>query len=256
MRESSQLVRGLATAALPLSALVERVALRTRIVGLAREILALPSVTVRMVGDDFCRSIYEMCTAAHPRYKLIQRKKWGVALLPLPDSFDDYLKGKAQDSLRKHRNRCVRLGFRFAKVNALERIDEILAINRSMPERQGRPISPEYLDVDALRRFFGDRQDCYGVLDDCGVLKAYMDVPVVGDVALIARLLGHSDALDKHVMYLGITEIIRELSERKKRDGRPKWLMYDILFGAHAGLRHFKERLGFRPYTVRWVWVP
>jgi len=34
----------------------------------------------------------------------------------------------------------------------------------------------------------------------------------------------------------------------------PLWGMYDTFFGASSGLRYFKERLGFRPYKVRWIW--
>jgi hypothetical protein len=30
--------------------------------------------------------------------------------------------------------------------------------------------------------------------------------------------------------------------------------MYDTFWGASPGLAYFKERAGFRPYTVDWVW--
>jgi hypothetical protein len=30
--------------------------------------------------------------------------------------------------------------------------------------------------------------------------------------------------------------------------------MYDTFWGASTGLAFFKERLGFRPYTVDWAW--
>jgi hypothetical protein len=32
--------------------------------------------------------------------------------------------------------------------------------------------------------------------------------------------------------------------------------MYDTYIGAGAGMRTFKERCGFQPYRVKWVWTP
>ena len=222
---------------------------------LVREVFQKSEVTIRIFGDDYSAGVYRYLTKRHPRYKIIQNKRWGAALLPVPDSFATYLKGKDHESLRRHRNRCLRLGFTFTKIDPLERIEEILAINRSMPERQGRPMSEALLSGDSLRRLFASHpEDCYGVLNDQGVLKAYVDAPVVGEIAFIRNLLGDGEAMDKHVMYLCITEVVREMSERKGADGHPNWVLYDTFFGATEGLRHFKERFGFRPFRVRWVW--
>jgi hypothetical protein len=43
--------------------------------------------------------------------------------------------------------------------------------------------------------------------------------------------------------------------EGRRPDGTPHWAMYDTFWGATKGLAYFKERVGFRQYTVDWVWV-
>jgi hypothetical protein len=47
---------------------------------------------------------------------------------------------------------------------------------------------------------------------------------------------------------------VRELVDARGTGGPVRWLMYDTWFGAPPGLRSFKERLGFAPYRVRWMW--
>jgi hypothetical protein len=231
-------------------------ALRMSVWAMLREIMTLPQVTIRMSGDERSRAIYDKFTRPHPRYKIIQSKRWGVALVPLPDRFEQYLKGKPKEALRTNRNRCIRLGYRFGAFEPLEHLEEILTINRSMPERQGRPMGESYLDPDALRAHYAKRRNVYGVFDSVGVLKAYAAVPVVGQVAMLAKLLGHGDSLEDGVMYFCVSEVIREMICRRQKDGQVQWLLYDTFFGASPGLRYFKERMGFRPYKVRWVWAP
>jgi hypothetical protein len=45
-----------------------------------------------------------------PRFPLVQRKRWGVALLALPERFDGYFAGKARLALRRKRRRATELG--------------------------------------------------------------------------------------------------------------------------------------------------
>jgi len=55
-------------------------------------------------------------------------------------------------------------------------------------------------------------------------------------------------------MYLLTEGIVDYLIAQKHETGLPIWLMYDTFFGAPEGLWYFKERLGFRPYRVKWAW--
>jgi hypothetical protein len=50
-------------------------------------------------------------------------------------------------------------------------------------------------------------------------------------------------------------QVVRCGIEARRGDGSPRWIMYDTFWGASTGLAWFKERIGFRPFTVDWVWV-
>jgi hypothetical protein len=52
-------------------------------------------------------------------------------------------------------------------------------------------------------------------------------------------------------MYLLISELVREVVTSNPKI---KYLMFDTLLGASPGLRFFKERSGFIPFRVKWIW--
>src|SRR5712692_3305278 len=114
---------------------------------LLREMKALPEISIRMSGDDTCKKLFYYFTQLHPRYRFIQNKRWGVALLPLPDIYNEYLKGKDKQALRSNRKRALDLGFHFCRINPLEHLNDILSINTSTPVRQGSPMSSSYLSI-------------------------------------------------------------------------------------------------------------
>src|SRR5690242_522643 len=223
---------------------------------LVTEMLSLTEVTIRMSGSEASKRMFEFFTQPHPRYKLIQNKRWGAGLFPLPDRFEDYLKGKDKQTLRTNRRRSLSLEHRFDTIEPSHYLNDILAINESLQIRQGQPMDADYLYLEQLEMWTKDKPEIYGVFDRHGVLKAYAHAPVCGEVFILSRLLGHADELENGIMYLLISEVVREMIERKYRDGMPLWAMYDTFFGASPGLRFFKERLGFRPYKARWVWKP
>jgi hypothetical protein len=225
-----------------------------RLLLLSQEILSLPEVIIRMCGDSDAKNIFDGFTKPHPRYKLIQNKRWGVALLKLPNQFHDYIKGKDKQALRSNRRRAMDLGFRFDSFDPISHLDEILEINTSMEARQGIPMAVSYQTVECVKMWVKGKDALWGVFDGCGVLKAYAHVSICGEVFIFSRLLGHGQDLDKGIMYLLVSEIIRKMTEHKEEHGSPLWSMYDTFFGASPGLRYFKQRLGFSPYKVRWTW--
>jgi hypothetical protein len=155
---------------------------------------------------------------------------------------------------RTNRTHALSSGFSFRKVQALEYFEDVFEVNESMGRRQGRDIAASYLDREKVRAHctYGD---VYAVLNQEGRLRAYAHVIMAGDVAVLTRLLGHGADLEKGVMYLCLTEIVRSMTEARGTRGSPVWLMYDTFLGAEPGLRYFKERLGFRPYRVDWRWA-
>ncbi len=227
-----------------------------RLLSSVNEIFSLPEVTIQMSGGEASRKMFEFFTQPHPRYRLIQNKRWGAGLLPLQERFEDYLKGKDKQALRTNRRRSVSLGFRFDVFHPDRYLNDILAINTSLQVRQGQPMDADYLSLERLKLWIQDKPEIYGIFDGRGVLKAYAHAPVYGEVFILSRLLGHADDLENGIMYFLISEVVREMIERKGRQGEPLWAMYDTFFGASPGLRFFKERLGFKPYKVRWVWEP
>lgn len=226
----------------------------SRALRIARELVSLPGVTIQLSGSE-ANEWYRHFTKRHPRYYVIQNKRWGVALLDLPPDFDRFLKAGEMRMAKRKRARALTLGYRCQIVRALNYLDDIMTVNESLQERQGRAMAQPYFDRDEVRAHCEWAGDIYAVLDQRGHLKSYAHVVVVGEVAVLTRLLGHGDELEQGVMYLCLTEIVRAMSERKRHGGSPRWLMYDTFFGAEPGLRYFKERLGFRPYRVRWKLV-
>jgi len=219
-------------------------------IGLSR----LPGVRIEMSGDDRCRLLYSAFTRRHDRLKVIQNKRWGVALLRLPERFDDYFQHPKQAHLRREFNRASRAGFTFALLDPLARLDEVMAINRSAKERQGRPMHPDYLNEETVRRYFERSAEVFGVADSTGVVQAYLCIRVCGDVVCVERLLGHDDVLKQGVMWVLMVGAIQELVGRRQAEGRPTWLMYDTYLGASPGLRQFKVWMGLAPHRVSWSW--
>jgi hypothetical protein len=187
----------------------------------------------------------------HPRYKVIGAKTFGVALLPLDEvaDVDDYLADLRY--ARRRVRRASRLGYRVELFDAFARQPDLLAIHASLPERQGRPIDPDYLDPDAQPRR-GPNVDYLGVVLDDTVV-AYSRLDYLGDIAGLGRVMGHGDHLDKGVMWLLMSGIVEHVKSTRPQ---ARYLFYDTFFGAPDGLRAFKTNAGFRPHRVRWLRVP
>ena len=218
-------------------------------------VIRAPRVRIEVYGDAHARRIYRAFMVRHRLFKFTRAKRWGVALIRLPETQDAYLAGSSRELVRRKRRAAARGGYRYAVVAAADHLDEILAINLSSPTRQGRGLPAYYLDREHVQATFADRPDVHGILNAVGELRAYAWVPRAGDFILFETLLGHADDLDAGIMYLLISEVIGSAIEGRDAGGSPAWAMYDTFWGAASGLAYFKERLGFQPYTVDWVWV-
>lgn len=217
-------------------------------------VIRAPRVRIEIFGSDRARRVHRSYTARHPRFKVTAAKKWGVAVMRLPASFDKYL-ADCSRLVRRRRTHAEKAGFRYAVVSPQAHLDEILAINQSAPIRQGRAMDRHYVDRDQVARAFEGRAAIHGVLNTDGQLRAYAHVIDIGDAFTFTLLIGHADDLDEGVMYLLVTEVIRACIDERRADGSPKWLVCDTFWGATRGLAYFKERVGFEPYTVDWAWV-
>jgi hypothetical protein len=202
-----------------------------------------------MYGGDEARALHRKFTSRHPRFKVTAFKRWGVALLRLPDTFDEYLAGCARIVPRR-RQHALKAGFRYAAVSPSDYLDQILEINQSTPTRQGRAMASHYLDRAQETKFFEGRTSIHGIVDSGGRLRAYALVLDMGEALSFSRIIGHADYLGERIMYLLVSEVIRSCIDIRRGHEPPTWLMLDTLWGASKGLAYFKELLGFRPHTV------
>lgn len=174
------------------------------------------------------------------------RYEYPASLLPL-FTMDSYL--ERHRTARKRAQRCRNLGYRFDWLERSEHEQEIFEINTSLPRRQGRAMSPGYQErpkFSPLPDYPCPRHwvEAYGVSRE--KLVAYIVLYVSGDMAMVSQILGHGDHLKDDVMYLLATDAFGCLP-------LPITVFYNRHDSGEAGLRYFKERLGFEPGRARWV---
>lgn len=158
---------------------------------------------------------------------------------------------EAHRTARKRADRAARRGYTFVLVARHARSSELQAINLSMPERQGRPMSAGYLQPPStkpLPDYPCQRHGVhtYGVEDTRGILVAYLWIYRAGDLALVSQILGHADHLENEVMYL----LVQGVVEAESRHGG--FMVYNRFDSGTEGLRFFKERCGFERTMVEW----
>jgi len=229
--------------------------LRTRI-GIAAKLLASKPVTIRLFGDDHCLEVYRTFTAPHPKFPLVQRKSFGVALRDLDVPLERIFDGPRFAHFRRKVRRAERAGYCVARLDPRQYLDQIMHIHKSSTTRQGRAMQATYLDLQKVMDYLAKPGRWYGVLDRSGVLRAYCHLPIIGECCYYSRILGDAQRLGDGIMYLLVDRTIREMHHCRGRDGYPRWVMYDMFLGGTEGLRTFKIRSGFCPERVAWLWSP
>ena len=216
-----------------------------------REIRSFKKRTITLYGPPSAHEAYKSFTKPHPTYKIIPNKAIGVALIELPSQFESYLTGSRMENMRYTRKRAQKLGYVFKRARSMDHRDDILLINRSAEVRSDGEMHPDYLDAQKVDEYLTRNPDLYGIFDKINHLRAYIYVILLGEVCLISRILGHKQFMRDGIMYLLISELVRELVTSYPKI---KYLMFDTLLGASPGLRFFKERSGFTPFRVKWIW--
>jgi hypothetical protein len=172
------------------------------------------------------------------------------AVLKLPASLDDW--SAEHRTARKRTYRAARNGYSFETIRRHEWVDDIYAINTSLPERQGRPMAAGYQakpSATPLPAYACDRHGIhtYGIVSEDRHLVAYLYVYRAGDLALVSSILGHADHLDAGVMFLLMAGAIE--AELEHGSGA---LVYNRWDSGTDGLRWFKDRCGFEERQVQW----
>lgn len=213
--------------------------------------VATSTIPIDLIGD--CAEAGCLKMAAEMRMKLdVPNYTVGVSLMSVPDSLEEW---RAEHrTARKRADRSRRLGYRFAEIDRTEYADDILAINLSLPERQGRPMSDGYANpsIGKLPDYPCERHNIrtYGVTYEFGLgapLVAYLTLYREHELALISMILGHGDHLRNDIMYLLFSGVVEDQA------GLGGWFYYNRHDSGMDGLRYYKERQGFREATVEWL---
>jgi hypothetical protein len=202
--------------------------------------------------DRMVRDFHREAVGRHPRFPLIRNLEYGVALFQLPDQPADYLQaleGPARRNIRK----AERLGYTFSRIDFNQRRQELSAIIRSTPVRQG-PMArsmmtgeiPPISDPPSHRH---EHDYLYAGVSKDGELRAYAACMVAGELFAITDLYGHYAYQPDGVVPLLLTELVKYA---RAHHPRARYCMYDKYFGASKTLRRFKRKFRFTPHKVQW----
>lgn len=217
----------------------------------AVEIIRLPVAALNFhsrIDPAGIPDAYRYFTKPHPRYRIIQNKSVGAALVDLRASADrdaylEQIKGKNRGAY--HAKRARSRGYVLREIERNSHVDEIHAINTSVDLRQGRPMEQHYLQkVARFEKLPYFRY--FGLFDARGTLMAYANLGIYGDFCAFSHVIGHRN--NDGAMHLMVADIVCGLIE----EGTLNYVMYDTFFGAQPGLRQFKLSLGFKPYRARY----
>ena len=192
-------------------------------------------------------STYRYYTKRHPRYKLVQHKSWGAALIDLHrfDRHTDYLDTiKGKNCGAWHARRARARGYVLAEIDRNEHVEAIHAIHCSVEQRQGRPMDSKYQEKQTRFDVLGNF-NYFGVFDTQGKLVAYATIGRYGNFSAFAQLMGYRN--NDGIMHLLVSDIVCRLIDARQ----VQYVMYDTWFGALPGMQQFKNVLGFAPYRAQ-----
>lgn len=189
---------------------------------------------------------------ARPLYDQLAVPKYsrGASVMEVPETLDEWKSWHR--TARRRALRAERMGYTFAEVDFSKHTDDIHAINTSLGERQGRPMSDGYTTRREKGRLSENQTRCpkhrthtYGVLNG-RTLVAYLTLHRAGDLAMVSMILGHGDHFHNGIMFQLVQGVIGEQA------GSGGVFFYNLHSSGQDGLRWAKERYGFRPADIEW----
>lgn len=175
------------------------------------------------------------------------------AMLATPPTHDAYLKligSKSRNMLVKAR-RCDVV---CSTIEHDAHLDELHAINRSMPVRSGGAMRPAYMirppAIGPAPQLCGrHRSEWIGALIGEGAepfrLVAYCHLIVANELAVINTILGHGDYLKYGIM----NALVADLARRATNDDTIRYTNYLTLHGPER-LSRFKRSVGFATIPI------
>lgn len=190
---------------------------------------------------------------AVPLLEQMQSGKYDeMSVMPLPVTLAQWR--QEHRTARRRADRAAARGYRAGILRRELWENDIYAINTSADYRQGRPMSPAYMQMQEfspLPEYPCPRHAVRvsGVWSGLHQLVAYLVMIRAGELALVSQILGHSMYLDDEIMYL-----LFEHALGLEVAADPEALVvYNRHDSGTDGLRFFKSRLGFEPMPVKWL---
>tara|TARA_R110001599_G_scaffold349046_3_gene576847 strand:- start:771 stop:1505 length:735 start_codon:yes stop_codon:yes gene_type:complete len=228
-----------------------------------RTVRTMPSVEVNLMkdaceGNDpyFARiteQFYREANARHPKFPLIRKKTYGIALFPLDGKPDSYLKA-VESSARRNYKKAIRKEYTFRRINFNDYLDDIWDIRRSAKVRQGEMPEgfinnrPSEVCVPLSNSNVHD-YPCFGVFNQNGKLVAYANCIVAGELIEVEHVYGHSEFQSDGIvplLYISIGEVaVTEFPH-------VKYYSYGTFLGASPTMQRFKKKFKFLPHKVLW----
>ncbi|MFT4925754.1 MAG: hypothetical protein ACI8WB_001849 [Phenylobacterium sp.] len=201
---------------------------------------------------DVVNDFYQSATKRHPKLPVIPSLKYGIALLQLPETPEEYLK-MLESSARRNIKKSKRNGYTFQRINYNDYLEDISEIHGSTAVRQGE-MDPEFMNQ-KLKPItnpvsLDDHHDYayFGVVKD-GKVVAYAGCMIAGEMLLLQTIFGH----DKYKSDAVVPNLIAGIAEYKySHYPHVKHYVYDKYYGASENLRRFKKKFRFEPHTVSW----
>ena len=164
-------------------------------------------------------------------------KRWGVALLRLPDTSDEYLRGPVAEGAPTKSSSCA--GGRLSvRARARRRTISTRSSRSTGLRRCARAGSMAAHYVDRRRRSGSSRVRPRSAGSSTeGAPACLRDVILVGDAFVLEDLIGHATISNTGAMYLLVSELVRESTEARRPKDRPLADGRHVLGRDRAGAR-------------------
>lgn len=196
--------------------------------------------------------VYREAQRPHPKFWLVPRMKYGVALQVLPATYEAYQKSRGKTA-RQNVAKARRQGYVVSRIDYNAHLDAVRTINRSTSQRQG-PMpeallreKPRPIDDPPSRSNVHDHV-YYGVFRGDRLL-AYSACLFAGEAAMITIIFGHAGHLKDGIVPLLIDGMA---ADAYARFPNARYYIYDMFYGGSETFRRFKRKFGFTPHVARW----
>ena len=206
-----------------------------------RVLRALPTydvVTSPSPQGEWLRALTERRTTG------VTRRRLGVSVLDLPDTIEDYLRGKQRQAVRTNVSRARRTGLTTVALDDVAAREQAIGVVLA-----GRRDDPDWYPERLLVRARNGRDEMFAVRDAHGTTLALAVITVDTEWANLGWLLSTpGDDRAGDARYLLTVDVNAQLIARGVRH-----LMVEASLLLGPGLRYFQRRVGFTLANVRFA---